>query len=544
MLKRGILLLVLVATVALPFLLRPHRAAPGEADDTLVIITPHNEAIRHEYSIGFRDWYKARTGRTVVLDWRMIGGTSEIARYLEGEYVASFRNLWSGKGGRPWSAEIQSAFQNGRLPKDAPPVDREAREAFLASNASCGIDLFFGGGPFDFERQARAGRLVDSGIGRLHPEWFTEQTMPRTFGGETYWDKGGLWYGAVLSSYGILYNLDALKRLGLAKPPEQWRDLADPRYLGQIGMCDPTKSGSIAAAFENVIQQEMHRSLEAADAADPGGDPKAHAAQAVRQGWLHGLQLLQLVGANARYFTDTSQKPPIDVASGDCAAGMCIDFYGREQQEAVRRRTSGEERLGYVSPEGGAAYSVDPIALLRGAPHPSVALAFIEYTLSLEGQKLWNFRTGAPGGPQTFALRRLPVRRDFYSHPEWVPFRSDPETNPYSQRKVLVHEDAWTGQLFQELSVVIRITTEDTHPELVKAWRAIIAAPEPARSRALAVLQDLSAVDYDQSLGAIKKALTSKNLVDAIRLSRDLDEHFRRNYAKAEAIARGAADGP
>ncbi len=539
MLKRGFIILALVATVALPFLLRPHREAPGEADDTLVIITPHNEAIRHEFSLGFREWYKARTGRSVVLDWRMIGGTSEIARYLEGEYVASFRNLWTAKMGRAWSAEIQSGFQNGRLPKDAPALVKEARAEFLASGASCGIDLFFGGGPFDFERQARAGRLVDSGIGRLHPDWFTPDSIPRTFGGEVYWDQGGLWYGAVLSSYGILFNRDALKRLGFEREPKAWSDLTDPRYVGQIGMCDPTKSGSIAAAFENVIQQEMHRSLDQLQAADAAGEPKARVQRAVREGWVHGLQLLQLVGANARYFTDTSQKPPIDVASGDCAAGMCIDFYGREQQEAVRRRTVGIERLGYVSPEGGAAYSVDPIALLRGAPHPTVALAFMEYTLSLEGQKLWNFRTGTPGGPRQFALRRLPVRRDFYAHPEWRPLLSDPDTNPYSQKKVLVHENDWTGQLFQELAVVIRITTEDTHPELVRAWRAIIAAPEPARSRALAVLQDMSAVDYDQSLGPIKKALTSKNLVDAIRLSRDLDDVFRRNYAHAESIARG-----
>jgi len=539
MLKRGIILLALVATVALPFLLRPHREAPGEADDTLTIITPHNEAIRHEFTLGFRDWYKAKTGRTVFLDWRMIGGTSEIARYLEGESVASFRNLWTGKWGRPWSAEVQAGFQNGRLPKDAPAAVREARAAYLASNAGCGIDLFFGGGPYDFERQARAGRLVDSGISKIHPDWFTEENLPQTFGGEVYWDREGLWYGAVLSSYGILFNRDALKRLGFDREPEQWSDLTDPRYVGQLGMCDPTKSGSIAAAFENVIQQQMHMSLDRLLAADPGGDRKAMAAKAVREGWLHGLQLLQLVGANARYFTDTSQKPPIDVASGDCAAGMCIDFYGREQQEAVRRRTGALDRLGYVSPDGGAAYSVDPIALLRGAPHPSVALAFIEYTLSLDGQKLWNFRAGTPGGPQHFALRRLPVRRDFYSRADFRSFLSDPDTNPYLQKKVLVHENDWTGQLFQELAVVIRITTEDTHPELAAAWRAIIAAPEPARSRALAVLQDLSAVDYDQALGPIKKALVSKNLVDSIRLSRDLDDAFRRNYACAERIARG-----
>ena len=41
MLKRGLIILALVATVALPFILRPHRASPAEADDTLILISPH-----------------------------------------------------------------------------------------------------------------------------------------------------------------------------------------------------------------------------------------------------------------------------------------------------------------------------------------------------------------------------------------------------------------------------------------------------------------------------------------------------------------------
>src|SRR5580698_5085249 len=150
MLKRGIIVLALVAIVALPFLLRPHQPSPVEADDTLILISPHNEAIRHEFTLGFRTWYKARTGRTVYMDWRNVGGTSEIARYLEGEYVASFRSLWTGKLGRTWSEAVRAGFQNGRLPVDAPQDVREAREAFVASGAGCGIDLFFGGGVYDF----------------------------------------------------------------------------------------------------------------------------------------------------------------------------------------------------------------------------------------------------------------------------------------------------------------------------------------------------------------------------------------------------------
>ena len=438
MLKRAIIVLALAVTLALPFVLRPHRASPAEADDTLVIITPHNEAIRHEFTLGFADWYRAKTGRTVFLDWRMIGGTSEIARYLEGEYVASFRNYWTGRLGKPWSAEIQSGFQNGRLGGDAPALVMEARAAFLASQAGCGIDLFFGGGPFDYERQARTGRLVDSGIARLHPEWFTEQALPQTLGGEINWDRDGLWYGTVLSSYGILFNRDSLRRLGVDHEPRQWADLTDPRYVGQLGMCDPTKSGAIAAAIENVVQEQMHRRVEALA---KGGAGEAATQGAIRQGWVDGLRLLQLVGANARYFTDASQKPPIDVATGDCAAGMCIDFYGRQEAEAVRRR-GGSDRLAFVTPAGGTVCSVDPIALLRGAKNREVALAFIDWVLSLDAQKLWNFKPGTPGGPKRYALRRMPIRRDYYAHAEFAPDRSDPDDDPYGTAHPLIYQPA------------------------------------------------------------------------------------------------------
>ncbi len=389
--------------------------------------------IRHEFSVGFRRWYRERTGRTVFLDWRNVGGTSDITRYLDGQYDASFRYLWTAKLGKPWSAEIQAGYKKGRLPADAPAIVKEARGAFRQSDVGCGMDVFFGGGPYDFEQEAAAGRRPDAGLTAAHPDWFTESAFPWRFNGEFYRDPNNLWIGDVMSSFGILYNKDSLKRIGFDREPDQWADLADPRFFGQgIGLCDPTESGSILVAFENLIQQRIEARLDELRASDPMGDPKVHTAAAVRQGWLEGLRLIQIIGANARYFTDTSQKPPIDVATGDCAAGMCIDFYGREQQEAVRRRND-YDRLGYVAPEGGSSYSVDPIALLRGAPHRAVAVAFMEYVLSLEGQKLWNFRVGTPDGPDEFALRRLPVRRDFYGRADWLQYRSVPQADPYSQ---------------------------------------------------------------------------------------------------------------
>jgi ABC-type Fe3+ transport system substrate-binding protein len=540
MLRQTIIILALVATVALPFALRPTQSTAEKADETLVLVTPHNEAIRHEYARGFREWYHARTGKTVAIDWRVLGGTSEIARFLEGEYTASFQNIWTQKLGKKWSAEVQAGFQNGKLSADAPAEVREARVAFMASEASCGIDLFFGGGTYDFDKQAKAGRIVDSGMVKKHPEWFTDAVIPRTYAGEEYWDKEGRWIGAVLSAYGVIYNRDSLKRLGIEREPQQWTDLQDPRLMGEVALCDPTKSGSIAKAFENVIQQQMQRRLNALTAENPKADAKAREAQAVREGWTEGLRLLQIIGANARYFTDTSQKPPIDVAAGNCAVGMCIDFYGRQQEEAVRRRGfSG--RIGYASPAGGSVSSVDPVALLRGAKHKEVAIAFIEYVLSMDGQKLWNFQAGAPGGPERFALRRLPVRRDFYARDDWSKLRSDPEAQPFEQTEQLIYRNEWTGAIFREMAFVIRIMCQDTHGELTRAWRAINEAAPAARAEALAALADLSAVDYGRVTKEIRQALGSKNKVDEIRMANELGGIFRANYRRAEAIARAGA---
>jgi iron(III) transport system substrate-binding protein len=536
--KRFAIVFVLLAIVALPFALRPKRPAPTASESTVVIITPHNEAIRYEYGRGFAEWYRARTGKNVTVDWRVIGGTSEIGRFLESEYVAAFQNFWTGSLRRPWSVEVQTGFQDARMAKDAPAPMREAREAFLGSDVSCGIDVFFGGGSYDFDKQAQAGRIVDSRLAQAHPDWFRDEVIPLSFGGESYRDPQHRWIGNVLSRYGIIFNRDACRRLGFEREPESWDDLADPRLVGAVALADPTKSGSVAKAFENIIQQRMQRRLMALQRESQGVAAEELESRAVREGWIDGMRLLQLMGANARYFTDTSQKPPIDVAAGDCALGLCIDFYGRQQQEAVRRRET-SERVGYISPAGGSVAAVDPIALLRGAPHRAAAVAFIEYTLSLEGQKLWDFKPGTPEGPERFALRRTPVRRDFYAHEEWKSWRSDPEENPFEQREPLTYRAAWTNDIFREIAFVVRVMGQDTHAELAQAWRAIIAAPEPAKSQALAVLQDLRSVDYETTRGEIHRALTSKDKVDEVRMAKKLGDIFRANYARAERLATG-----
>ena len=46
-----------------------------------------------------------------------------------------------------------------------------------------------------------------------------------------------------------------------------------------------------------------------------------------------GHAVVDVIGANARYFTNTSTKIAIDVGAGEATAGMTIDFYGRFREQ-------------------------------------------------------------------------------------------------------------------------------------------------------------------------------------------------------------------
>ncbi len=533
----ALVLAALAATVGLPFALRPKDNLLASADETLVIVTPHNEAIRSEFARGFREWHQRRTGKTVRIDWRIPGGTSEIARYLQSQYQAPFEFYWQREsGGKPFSAVVKQSFDN---PKVTPGPDagkdneaEAARRAFLASDVSSGLDLFFGGGSFDFAQQAGAGRLVDSGVIQAHPEVFNDGNIPPKLSGEPYYDPQGRWIGVVLSSFGICYNLDGLD--AARKPPGDWVDLADPAHLGSVALADPNQSGSVAKAFEIIIQQQIGRAgrSDAPPAPAPGTTEEREPDLA--RGWAAAMQMIVKMSANARYFTDAATKIPIDVAQGDAALGMAIDFYGRFESENARVH-SGRERMRYFSPSGGTSYGVDPIGLLRGAPHPEVARAFIEYTLSLEGQRLWNFRVGTPGGPKQYALRRLPVRRELYA-PEFKGFRSDPEVYPYDEAKGFTYHPEWTAALFNPIRFIVRVMCVDPHEEARAAWTALIRAGFPPG--ATAVFDDVSPVTYDEAKGRISETLRNPDKLAEARLAAELTGRFRAQYRRAEALAR------
>lgn len=578
----------LFLVLALPFALRPSgRAFSGRPDARLVIITPHNETIRSEFGRAFAERMFDETGQRIEIDWRTPGGTSEIAMSLQSEFSAAFQNHWR-RSGRSWNADVSRFNDRSVVLPDADVPDSEwdqsqlARREFLESDVGINIDLFFGGGAYDFQVQAGNGHLVATdpsgnyGPAALkveRPDWFDPDILPEAMSGEPFRDPDLRWIGVCLSSFGICYNTDVIARLGFGsmpqvgeralpfytmadKPaPDAWADLADPRFFRQIALADPTKSGSVTKAFEMLIQQRIRETIDrtlVADGYDPDLPPPvaAEAAtpddrrraeryhvlvdQAIREGWLDAMRLIQRISANGRYFTDEATKIPRDVTQGNAAAGMAIDFYGRTYNEQVRR-PDGSSRVHYLTPLGGSSTGVDPIAMLRGAPRPDLAHAFIEFVLSTEGQKLWNYQVGAPGGPTRTALRRLPVRRDMYTL-EHLRHMSDPEVMPYETAELFIYEPEWTARAFSAIRFIIRLMCIDTHAEQAAAWEALVAADFPPR--ATAVFHDVSLVSYDNARGDISNTLRSSDKLQEVRLARDLAHSFRQHYRMSIDLAR------
>ena len=251
--------------------------------------------------------------------------------------------------------------------------------AECASASGCGADVLFGGGSAEHIRHAAAGRLADSGIVARHPELFGPGGIPQSAGGQLYWDPKGLWLGTCLSTFGICFNRDMLARLDVPVPAS-WEALADPRLHGQVALADPSKSGSVGKTFETIIQAQMQ-----------DGN--------VEDGWGRAIRLIRRIGGNARYFTEASAKVPVEVAMGDAAAGLCIDFYGRFQSEATATAAGGPGRVGFASAKGETALDPDPISLLRGAPHRDLASPSWSSSFRPTARRSGRTAMGRPVGP-------------------------------------------------------------------------------------------------------------------------------------------------
>ena len=378
------------------------------AQDELIIISPHPEGIETEFGKNFEKWYEEQTGRSVKTDWRDVGGTSSNYRFIESEFK--------------------------RVPD------------------GIGIDIFFGGGTDNYLRLSNMGWLHAYKL----PGTQLEQ-MTQSFQGIPLYDTEYQWYGAALSSFGIMYNEELRELLKLPKATA-WADLGNLELLGRIGAADPRESGSAHMVYEIILQT---------------------------LGWEDGFALLTKLGGNVRGFSAGANAIPTDVVAGQVIYGLAIDFYAYGQIAVV-----GADKIKYVVPADGAVVTADPIAILKGAPNLPVAQKFLEFVLSADAQKLWMLRDTDPEGPKwKGGLNRasvLPALYDTLGERCIVPNPFAMEGTPFQ------YNSDKGGTRWNIVNDLFGVLIIDSHKDLVNAWKAIQKCKDAAkRDAALAVLTQM-----------------------------------------------------
>ena len=248
--------------------------------------------------------------------------------------------------------------------------------------------------------------------------------IPEKIGSYPINDPAGYYIGFAGSGYGIMWNERYLKRKKIPVPGE-WEDLKKPVYHDHVGMSAPSRSGTTHLTVETVLQ----------------GD-----------GWDKGWALWKEIAGNFKMVTERSFGVPEGVNSGDFGIGIVIDFFG------FSSKATGFP-VDFVYPTVTTLVPAN-IAVVKNAPHPKAAEAFIEFLLSVEGQELL----------LDPAIRRLPVNPATYAKaPKGFP-------NPFKDKSIgaAVRFDVEkSGSRYNIVNSLFDVMITYRREDLAKAVKAI-----------------------------------------------------------------------
>ena len=304
--------------------------------------------------ISKRRWLKATAAACVLGGWRSGHARQERIRVLTSyaealtqRYVLAFEHAHPG-------ARVEILW---RQSADA--------LAYLQAGGAQEVDVYWSPAPGNFLTLRKAKLLAPLHIAR--------GALPGVREGLPISDPEGCFAAFELAGYGIAYHIERVAALGVA-PPKAWADLAAPAYAGLIQLPIPGRVGFAPGLIDAILQ--------------------AH-------GWDDGWRLLAALAANTNFGTGDAAPDADDVVSGKIAARLTIDFFA---QAAIASGAS----IGFAYPAR-TAYNPAQIGILKAAPNPAGARAFVEFALSVPGQTLLL-------DPD---IRRLPVLPEVYAaHPE------------------------------------------------------------------------------------------------------------------------------
>ena len=177
-------------------------------------------------------------------------------------------------------------------------------------------------------------------------------------------DYDGSFTAVRLGTLGIAYNTDLIKT-----PPASWQELTGPEYKNAFGMADPALSGTAYMALSLLVG---------------------------KFGWGYFEEL----AANGLRTVADSKQVITDVAEGRLAACLAVDYIARDLMAKGAPLDLAYPPQMLVVPS--------PVAVLKDAPHPGPARAFVDYLLTRDAQSIIAGEGTLPMRPDV----RLPERYD------------------------------------------------------------------------------------------------------------------------------------
>lgn len=373
-----------------------------------------------------------------------------------------------------------------------------AAVAQLAAGDRLDADLFWASAPDAFELLKQENQLSP-----LTPR---DTGAPARVGGYPVNDPDGFYLGFALSAYGLVLNESYLAAHGLPVP-HHWHDLTAPIYRGHIGISSPSRSGTTHLVVEALLQS---------------------------QGWARGWRTWRQIGGNLATVTARSFGVSAGVARGRFGIGITIDFLAQPTGlDAVPVR---------FSPPEEQVFAPASIALLRRAKNPQAAEAFIDFLLSVPGQRLL----------LDPAVGRQPVRPEFHAEGDTQgpnPFQSSDAAGWRFDAGRSAARYELVNLIFDEL-VTFRLA------EASAVWRTVheveaslAAAPDDVAARAATRARTLlGAVPFTQEeaagiVGEVKLVRVPRGLQapeEQARLAARLRDWASDNLAAARTAAEAA----
>ena len=202
-------------------------------------------------------------------------------------------------------------------------------------------DLWFGGGADSFIQAAEKGLLA----AYVSPE---SRPVPTA-----YKDPNGYWTGVSLVMAGFLVNTDVLRDKKLPAP-QTWADLLKTEYKGEVLVADPAISGTTYAVVAALLQK-----------------------LGTEKGWAY----FEALGRNVPFFAKRGGEPPKKVALGEAAIGVVTlsgEFNNMKKKFPVQT----------IFPKDGIPWVPAGMAIFQNARNIEAAKAFVDWALTVEGQKL------------------------------------------------------------------------------------------------------------------------------------------------------------